>query len=212
MSSEKKLMPISVQALKRMPLYLQYLKKCLDNGVTNISATAMARELKLYDVQVRKDLSAVSKTAGKPKTGFLVSDLINDLEDYMGYNNVNEAILVGAGNLGRALLSYKGFDDYGLKIIAAFDNNDSRIGVDVAGIKVLAYDKLINLCQRMHIHIGIITVPDNAAQQVCNDLITAGIQVIWNFAHVNLQVPSNVMVQNENMAASLALISRHLRR
>jgi redox-sensing transcriptional repressor len=202
---------ISKQALKRMPYYLQHLKKLLSEGIEIIAAPAIAESLGLNEVQVRKDFSAISTTKGKPKAGFPVKELIDNMEDFLGYHNIDDAVLLGAGSLGRALLSYKGFESYGLNIVAAFDADDSVAGSNICGKKVLPASKLSDMCKRMNIHIGIIAVPADQAQAVCDQLVSCGILAIWNFAPVHLSAPANILVRNENMAASLAMLSNHLR-
>jgi redox-sensing transcriptional repressor len=201
--------PISLQTLKRLPIYLQYLKSLKGEDVVHISATAIAVALGLNHVQVRKDLAAVSDK-GKPKIGYALTELIIDIECFLGYDNVQSAILVGAGNLGRALLCYGGFNKYNLEIVAAFDHDETLIGSKVNGKQVLSLNKLSNLCARMKIKIGIITVPDYEAQAVCDLLVDSGVLAIWNFAPVNLIVPEEVIVQNENIGSSLAILSKHL--
>ena len=201
--------PISKQALQRLPVYLNYLKSLPDNDPVNISATAIAEALHLHDVQVRKDLAIVS-TGGRPKIGYVTKDLIADLQRYLGYDNVENAVVVGAGNLGRALLSYDGFGAYGLNIVAAFDCDEALAGQTIRGKEIFSVAKLEDLCERLKIRIGIITAPAGAAQQLCDRLIRGGVLAIWNFAPVHLNVPEGVLVQNENMAASLALRSKHL--
>jgi len=201
---------VSVHVLRRLPQYLNYLKSLDTREIRSISAPAIAKALQLNEVQVRKDLAIVS-AAGKPRTGFALSALINDIESYLGYDNVNEAVLVGAGQLGRALLSYSGFESCGLKIAVAFDADDSVVGMDIGGKKVFPVSKLKDLCKRMNIHIGIITVPADQAQSVCDRLVDAGILAIWNFAPVHLTAPEDVIVQNENMAHSLAVLSKRLK-
>lgn len=201
---------LSVQTLRRLPHYLNYLKSLDLNKEQFISAARMASQLRLNEVQVRKDLASVSPTKGKPRAGFEIKQLIMGIEEHLGYNSINEAILVGAGKLGRALLSYQGFKDAGLNIVAAFDLNPDLQNKSLDGKFVFSLDRLVNLCQRMKIHIGIITVPAEAAQEVCDLLVEGGVQAIWNFAPVVLQVPSGIFLRNENMAASLALISKHL--
>lgn len=204
-------MGLTVQAIQRLPYYLEYLKKLKDEGTKVVSATAIATELGLNDVQVRKDVAAVATTKGKPKVGFQVDELIHNIESYLGYDNTSDAVLIGAGSLGRALLSSSGFEKYGMNIAAAFDVDESVVGTQVGGKNVLNISKLCELCQRMHIHIGIITVPVESAQDVCDALVSCGIKAIWNFALKNLNVPSGVLVKNENLAASLAVLSQHLR-
>ncbi len=201
--------PISKQALQRLPVYLNYLKSLPDNDPVNISATAIAEALHLHDVQVRKDLAIVS-TGGRPKIGYVTKDLIADLQRYLGYDNVEKAVEVGEGSLGRALLSYDGFGAYGLNIVAAFDCDEALTGQTIRGKEIFSVAKLEDLCERLKIRIGIITAPAVAAQQLCDRLIRGGVLAIWNFAPVHLNVPEGVLVQNENMAASLALLSKHL--
>lgn len=201
---------ISRKTLERLPVYHHYLERKYSEGVRTISSPAMAADLKQNEVQVRKDIAMVARTAGKPRTGYVVHDLIEDIEEFLGYHNTNQAVLVGAGSLGSALLSYKGFEQYGVEIVTAFDYDESICGSKVGGKMVLPMDKLENLCQRMNIHIGIITVPAEAAQEVCNRLVDGGVKAIWNFAPIHLNVPDHVLVQNENMAVSLAALSKYL--
>ncbi len=210
MSANQRSTPTSVRTLRRLPLYLNHLKSLDSSTLDVISAPTIAKALNLNEVQVRKDLATI-KSGGKPRTGYKLKKLIADLEAYLGYGNVDEAILVGVGHLGRALLSYKGFDAYGLDIVVAFDTDDSVIGSQVAGKKVLPLDKMPGLCTRMHVGIGIITVPSESAQAVCDMMVAAGIEAIWNFAPVQLVVPDGVIVQNENMASSLAVLAKHLK-
>jgi redox-sensing transcriptional repressor len=200
---------VSIHALERFPYYLNYLKSLDKENVKSISSPTIAKALKLNEVQVRKDL-AVLNSGGKPKTGYILEKLISNLETFLGYKNVSDAILVGVGHLGKALLLYKGFESYGLNIITGFDVEESVIGTTIGEKLILPLNKMNNLCQRLHIHIGIITVPAENAQNICNQLIDSGIQAIWNFSPVKLTVPENILVRNENMAASLAILSKHL--
>ena len=200
---------ISKQLLLRLPLYLNYLKEYADkNGY--ISAPIIANAMRLNEVQVRKDLASVSSSAGKPKTGFPVEQLIRDIEKFLGYDNINEAVIVGVGRLGSALLSYKAFDEYGLKILMGFDSKEELVGTSIDGKQILHIDRLTVVCKRLKIHIGIITVPAPSAQEVCNRMVEGGIMAIWNFAPVHLTIPDHVVVQNENMVTSLVLLSNHL--
>ena len=200
---------VSKYILQRLTVYLVYLKSLPIDSPENISATTLASALKMGEVQVRKDLALVS-SSGKPKIGYIVSDLTGDIEDFLGYNNLNNAVIIGAGKLGKALLDYDGFSDYGLNIVAAFDIDDSIVGETEKGKSIFSLEKFENLCKRMQIQIGIITVPKECAQSVCDLMIENGISAIWNFAPTHLNVPENILVQNENMASSLALLSNHL--
>ena len=199
---------ISKSVLKRLPGYLAYLKSMPENSPPHISATALAGALGMGEVQVRKDLAMVSD-GGRPKIGYLRESLIDDIEQFLGYDNTTDAVLIGAGKLGQALMAYVGFEEYGLNILASFDRNtvESRI---VEGKPVYNISKLEHFCRTHKVLMGIITVPAEAAQEVADLLIAGGIKAIWNFAPTHLDVPAGILVQNENMATSLAVLSVHL--
>jgi len=200
---------ISKSTLKRLPIYLSHLKSIPDNGPVHISATALAAALGMGEVQVRKDLALVSD-GGRPKIGYHRENLIRDIEEFLGYTNINDAVLIGAGKLGRALLGYTGFAEYGLNIVAAFDADDALVGTSKSGKPIMHLSRLEEICKKHRIRIGIITVPAEHAQAVCDELISYGILAIWNFAPKHLDVPAGILVQSENMAASFALLSKHL--
>jgi redox-sensing transcriptional repressor len=201
---------VSTQALQRMPYYLQYLKRLRDDGLETVAAPAIAQALRLNEVQVRKDFASISTTRGKPRAGFAIAQLIRDMESFLGYHNVQDAILAGAGSLGRALLSYQGFDGCGMHIVAAFDTDPQITGSQINEKKILPADRLSEICRRLGIHIGIIAVPASQAQTVCDQMVAGGILAIWNFAPIHLATPEEILVKNENMAASLAMLSQHL--
>lgn len=198
---------LSRQALKRLPVYMSYLKTLEKTETEYVSSATVAQALDLNDVQVRKDLAAVCKSSGIPKKGFAVRDLINGISDFLGYGSGNDAILIGAGNLGMALMSYRGFDNYGINIVAAFDTRPEVIDNE----RVYELSQIKEICKKHDIKIGIITVPVDSAQRVCDMLVESGILAIWNFAPTHIKAPANILVQNENMASSLALLSNHLR-
>jgi redox-sensing transcriptional repressor len=161
--------------------------------------------------QVRKDLSYLSEH-GRPGIGYDARSLAFSLEEFLGLINDKEAVLVGVGNLGRALALYHGFARYGLQIIALFDNDVAKVGQTISGRRILPVGKLVNLAQRLHIQMGIITVPASAAQGVAEAMVEGGIKVIWNFAPCRLVVPEDVLVKNEDLAAQLATLSHHITR
>lgn len=199
---------ISKSVLKRLPGYLSYLKNIPDDASPYISATGLANALGMGEVQVRKDLAMVSD-GGRPKIGYLRESLIEDISQFLGYDNTTDAILVGAGKLGQALLGYSGFAAYGLNILAAFDiAPSSDLGYD--GPPVYPMEQIETFCREHQVLMGIITVPATCAQQVCDSLIACGIKAVWNFAPTHLDVPNGILVQNENMATSLAVLSMHL--
>lgn len=194
---------VSRATLGRLPLYLQYLKSLPDDGNKNISATTISKGLGLGEVQVRKDLGSVIGT-GKPKIGYVITELIDKLEKFLGCNNRKSAVIVGAGKLGRALLDYDGFRCYGLEITAAFDNDKIKLGKTLSGKPIYPVERLEKFCKENNIRIGIISVPQASAQEVCELMVKCGITAIWNFSPVNLDVPPGVILQQENLALSLA--------
>ena len=199
---------VSKAVLKRLPAYLAYLKGVPETASPNISATALAAALGMGEVQVRKDLAMVS-SGGRPKVGYNRLALIDDIEQFLGYDNTTDAVLIGAGKLGQALLDYKGLEAYGLNILAAFDTAPVATMTD-SGKSILPMEELESFCRKNKVLMGIITVPSAYAQEVCDALVKSGIKAIWNFANAHLEVPSNILVQYENMATSLAVLSMHL--
>lgn len=196
--------------LRRLPVYYQYLQKidCRESG-EYISCARIADDLNALAIQVRKDLEYTG-AEGKPKVGYRVADLLKAIEVFLGWNNTTDAYLVGAGNLGSALLGYQGFKDYGLNIIAAFDNSPDKIRSEIHGKKVLPVKKLPEMIRRMGIKIGILTAPPSCAQELTDLMVGAGIKAIWNFSPVKIGVPAGIIVQHENLASSLAVLSKRL--
>ena len=199
---------ISKAVLKRLPGYLSYLKSIPEGASPYISATALANALNMGEVQVRKDLAMVSD-GGRPKVGYCREDLIEDISQFLGYDNTTDAILVGAGKLGQALMGYGGFEEYGLNILAGFDAKPT-IKKTEEGKPIYSMEKMETFCKANQVLMGIITVPAEHAQSVCDQMIKSGIKAIWNFAPVHLDVPQGILVQNQNMATSLAVLSVHL--
>ena len=188
--------------LGRLPQYLEYLRNLPEIRRT-ISATAIAKALSLGDVQVRKDLAVVSG-AGKPKIGYETEKLIADIESHLGYERLTNAVLVGAGKLGRALLDYDGFENFGVKIIAGFDCNETTLKKGAKDI--LPIRDIGAYCREHDVKLGIITVGQGSAQDVCDKLVESGIEAIWNFAPVTLKVPKEILLKQENLALSLAYL------
>lgn len=196
--------------IQRLPAYLQLLKRYQNDGTEYISCNIVAEELNLNPVLVRKDLASVSSVGGRPKIGYRLDTLILDVEHYLGYRDIFPAILVGMGHLGSALFAYPGFPDYGVEIVAAFDADTDKTGVMPSGKRVMPMSSLSSYCIDNGIKLGIITVPADSAQVVCDALIEAGIRAIWNFAPTHLKAPAHILVQNEDMAIPLAMLSKHL--
>ncbi len=203
---------ISKATLARMPLYLHFLQEESSKGAQYISSTVIAQNISVSSVLVRKDLALVSSEAGRPRLGFAINRLIVDIEKFLGYDNLSDAIIVGAGGLGRAFLCYEGFKSNGLNIVAAFDISEKLIGTKVAEKEILPLSDLKSFVEAHKIKIGVITVPKVAAQTVLNEMVDAGIQAIWNFAPAPLRVPKEVILKTEDLAASLAMLAGKLYR
>lgn len=198
-----------VPTLKRLPLYLRLLRKMKEDGEEYASGTVVAKELGLDPIVVRKDL-AITGAVGRPRLGFPMEEIIEAIEEFLGWSNTTDAFLVGAGSLGRALLGYKGFEQHGMRIVAAFDNNPDVIGQKIHGKEILGIDKMPELAKRMHVQIGIMTVTASVAQEVANAMVEGGIRAIWNFTPTTLDVPEHVILQREELASSLAVLSHRL--
>lgn len=198
---------VSKATFSRLPDYLEILKRLPPQEVPFISSAAIAGKLSLGEVQVRKDLASVCG-AGKPRLGYPTEELIENIEEALGYNHMTPAVLVGAGRLGKALLQSDEFERYGIKITAAFDVTEQKNRIGCVN-EILSIKQFDEFCRNNNIHLGIITTSEDAAQEICNQMVESGIMAIWNFAPRRLKVPKGVILQNENLALSLAhLISQ----
>lgn len=189
---------ISEKVINRLTLYHCILQDYLNSGETYISSGHIAALLNIDDSQVRKDISILNNS-GKSRVGYIVAELKKSIEKTLGFSKTKKAFIVGAGNLGMALAKYDNFTDYGLNIIALFDNDKSKIGTTVNGRLVLDVSKLPNLARKNNVDIAILTVPGKFAQQTADFLSKADIKYIWNFTPTVLSVPKDVQVWNENL-------------
>jgi redox-sensing transcriptional repressor len=192
---------ISVPTLKRLPYYYNIVCNAVSTGDKYISSAEIAKKLDVDDTQVRKDIAAIGYT-GKPKVGFEVNEFKNHLEKYLEFNKVRNAILIGAGNLGMALSRYEGFEKYGLKLVGIFDNNPTKIGLKIADKEIYSLSNLENVLKKYNVEIAILTVPATYAQSVTDLLVKSGIKAIWSFAPASLNVPENVYVRTQDLAAN----------
>ena len=198
---------VSKATLGRLPHYLQHLRTVFKNNDEYISATSIAKSLALGEVQVRKDLNSVSG-AGKPKIGYEVEELIKSIEKVLGYDNLTNAVLVGAGQLGKALLNYEGFEEFGVRIMAGFDIKAKKQTSNQK--QILPMEEFSKFCKENNIKIGIISANKESSQQICDLMIENGISAIWNFSPLRLNVPEGILLQQENLALSLAHLNNQL--
>jgi redox-sensing transcriptional repressor len=195
--------------VKRMPAYLQLLRRLQAEGQEHVSGTVLAGVHRWEPVIVRKDL-ALTGAVGTPRIGFGVSELITAIERFLGWDNQTKAVLVGVGSLGTALLGYQGFQNIGIRIVGAFDSDRKIIGTWVHGRKVQATGHLNAFVRRGEIRLGILTVPEEVAQAAADLMVGAGVKGIWNFTAKELHVPADVVTQKEDLAEGLAVLSRRL--
>lgn len=210
MSEEEKII-VPIPTVKRFPSYLRILRQCQSEGMEYVSATVLADELGLKPIQVRKDISYTG-IEGKPKVGFIVTELIEYITRSLGWDNSTEALIVGVGNLGKAISMYEGFAAYGLSIVAVFDNDPGKIGTKVGSLTVKPMDELKSFIESSGIKIAVITVPASSAQSVADTLVLCGIKGIWNFAPKDLKIPSDVVMQRTDLATSFAVLSVKMRK
>ncbi|MCD8372712.1 MAG: redox-sensing transcriptional repressor Rex [Clostridia bacterium] len=193
-------------SLQRLPVYLNYLRSLTDEDGKYISSGAIAGALNLGEVLVRKDL-AYTSSAGRPKVGYVRKELIAALEEYLGCNDVKNAVLVGAGGLGNALLAYGGFGKYGIEIVEAYDCDPKKAGTTSGGKKICDISEMAEGIKKYDARLAIVAVPAAAAQSVCDLLIGEGIKGILNFAPALISAPEGVVVRNIDVAANLAILA-----
>lgn len=207
---EKMQSNISKRQLERYPMYLNHLFGLKESGEVMTSAPKIARALGLNVEQVRKDLQAISSKVGRPKFGREIDELISDLKSFLGYNSSSLAIVVGVGHLGQAFMNFKGFNNYGLDIVMGFDCNPDLFGKSINGKPIYNIDDMSAILARHNIKIAILTTPLEAAQEVSNLLINCGIKGIWNFTGAFIYATSGVVIEDMNLASSLAKFSHRL--
>ncbi len=192
-------------SIRRLPSYLHIIKQAQAEKNEYISGTVIAQELNLEPIQVRKDL-AITGIIGKPKKGYPVDALIMAIEHFLGWDSICNAVLVGVGNLGSALMGYQEFKLHGLNIVAAFDKDPSKAGTSVHNKPVYSIDQMEEEIRKRGVSMAVLTVPWNAAQEVTDILVRAGVSAIWNFTNVKLKVPPEVVVQKEDLSSGYAML------
>lgn len=193
-------------SVRRLPTYLHKLMEMEKKGIALVSTTVLAEYMDTEPIGVRKDLEITGIT-GQPGVGYKTAELIAAIRGFLGWDNNYEAVLAGAGSLGRALMGYEGFEHYGLQIVAAFDSDPEKIGNYIFNRKIHDVRVLPEFCIEKKMHLGIICVPAAHAQPVADLMVDGGIKAIWSFANVALKVPEDVIVQREVIAGGLAVLS-----
>ncbi len=201
----------TLRQLERYPNYLAYLKKLDQRGIDKVSSPMLAGVFNCSEEQVRKDLHLIAKRSGKPGSGRSVKELIEDIEDFLGYNSEKRAIVMGVGNLGTAFLRYNGFIKAGIDVVAGFDSDPKKLGKSVEGKPIYASSELKKVIEAKDVTIAIVTVPAGSAQSVADELSEAGIKAICNFSPAHLNVDDSIEVLNVDLAATLAVLSHKVK-
>lgn len=201
---------VGVQTIRRLPQYLRVLSQRHAYGRQLISSTELAQETGVAPIVIKKDLQAIGAPT-KMRAGFKIKGTIERIENFLGWDNLSKAFLIGAGHLGGALLGFGGFDRHGLKIVAAFDTHPERVGQQINGVPIYHTAQLKSQIEKENLKIAVLTVPAAAAQGVTDTLVACGVKAIWNFAPVALSVPPDVAVQQEDIAAGLAELCARLK-
>lgn len=191
--------------LRRLPWYLAYVTLLDDLHVEHVSSTQISKELNVDASQIAKDLSFLN-IKGKTRIGYDVHQLAKELVDFLGFKKKHNAVVIGAGSLGAALMNDKGLSQYGLNIVAGFDVNTELIGTSVGDIPVYDIAQLKERQKENNAQIAILTVPVNHSQSAANEVIAAGIKAIWNFTPFRIKAPADVVIANTSIYAHLALI------
>lgn len=195
--------------LRRLPWYLAYIKLLKKKGQTHVSSTQIAKKINVSSTQIAKDLSYVN-VSGKTRVGYEIAVLIEVLEKFLGFTSQHRAVVLGVGNLGGALLSDSGLEQYGLKIFAGFDVNEHIIGTKIKDIPIYDIAEFAKQKKKLNADIGILTVPPENAQEIADFLILNGIRAIWNFTPFRIRVPEHIVLQNTSLYAHLAVMFNRL--
>ena len=197
---------ISKAVIKRLPRYYRYLGEILNSGVERISSGELSSKMQVTASQIRQDLNNFGGF-GQQGYGYNVKYLYDEIGKILGVNQVHPMIVIGGGNFGHALANYVDFEKNGFVIRAIFDVREDMIGTSVRGIPVLMMDELESYLKKVDVEIAVLTLPKSKVKEVANQLIACGIKALWNFAHLDLDVPDDVVVENVHLVDSLMQLS-----
>lgn len=195
--------------LRRLPWYLSVCRLLKAQGEMFVSSTRLSKETNIVASQIAKDLSCVN-IVGRTRVGYDIDNLLEVLEDFLGFKKIHKAFLFGAGRLGGALLKDTGLKQFGLEVVAAFDNNPKLVGRTISGVPVYHISEIGAKMSRHNVKIGILTVPIDNAQEVADRMVVWGIKAIWNFTPLRIRVPDDIVVQNTSLYAHLSLMFNRL--
>ena len=197
---------ISSAVIKRLPRYHRYLGDLMAQGVERISSQELSVRMNVTASQIRQDLNNFGGF-GQQGYGYNVAYLYQEISKILGLDHENSMVIIGCGNFGQALANYQNFENRGFVTKAIFDVNPDKVGTQVRGIPVLHIDDLAEFLHHNDIKIAVLTIPKEAAVELAKVLVDCGIKAIWNFAHLDLDVPSDVVVENVHLSESLMQLS-----
>ena len=200
---------ISRAVIKRLPRYYRYLGELLEEGIERISSGELSERMKGTASQIRQDLNNFGGF-GQQGYGYNVAYLYTEIGKILGLDQKHHVIIVGAGNLGQALTNYTNFEKRGFIIKGMFDINPRLIGMTVRGIPVYPLEELQHVIEKEQVQIAALTIPKGQAGEMADRLVSYGIKAIWNFAHTDLNVPDDVMVESVHLSDSLMRLSYRL--
>ncbi|ERJ84797.1 putative redox-sensing transcriptional repressor Rex [Peptostreptococcaceae bacterium oral taxon 113 str. W5053] len=204
-----KKMKVSIAVIKRLPKYYRYLGMIEEKGIIRISSQELSSITGLTASQIRQDLNHFGGF-GQQGYGYNVKELKNEIEKIIGIKEEYSAILIGAGNLGHAIVNYEGFKNNGFNIVAVFDTKNELIGKKLAGVPVYSIDKLEAFIEKNNVTIGVLTLPKNFAQQIADRLVHAGVKGLWNFAPIDLVLPDEIVLEDVHLDESLYTLTYYL--
>lgn len=202
---------ISQAVIRRLPRYYRYLGELLENGVERISSNDLSKRMKVTASQIRQDLNNFGGF-GQQGYGYNVKYLYTEIGKILGLEQHHNIIIIGAGNLGQALANYADFEKRGFILKGIFDVNPTLADVSIRGVPVRMMDELEQFVRENDIEIGVLTLPKTKAVEVANNLVNNGVRAIWNFAHIDLNLPENVIVENVHLSESLMRLSYNISR
>ena len=191
--------------IRRLPWYLSYVRMLDNLHVEYVSSTQISKELNVQSSQIAKDLSFLN-IRGKTRIGYEVSSLVTELEDFLGFNKHHDAVVIGTGSLGTALMQDHGLENYGLNIVAGFDVRPDVIGKEIGGVPVYDIKQLADWQRQHKVSIAILTVPVDHAQEAASLAIESGMTALWNFTPYRIKAPEDVIIANTSIYAHLAII------
>lgn len=200
---------VSLAVVKRLPKYYRYLGMIADKGIIRVSSQELSNITGLTASQIRQDLNHFGGF-GQQGYGYNVEELKSEIEKIIGIDKSYKAIIIGIGNIGRAIMNYRGFQDSGFNIVGLFDKSEDLIGQEFNGVVVQDVDHLADYMKKDKADIALIAIPADRAQQICEVLVDGGIGGIWNFAPIDLKLPKNVVLENVHLDESLYTLTYYM--